>query len=184
MIKSMIKHIPQNIFSGSRNIRMKLLTNSSMKFIYLAPCILLFGCATHSNYIGGTYTPSLANNYTGLIARELFGGIPEDIMASNCSPYGGLNRASITKSNAPPNWKLYALDHNYWIYRCNGVVQNNSQNSIPDVRRDVNPLRNSEILNNQNKISVDEAKSKCKDLGFKEGTEKFSDCALKIIRQN
>ena len=31
---------------------------------------------------------------------------------------------------------------------------------------------------------IDKAKSTCKDLGFKEGTEKFSDCALKLYSQS
>jgi|ETNmetMinimDraft_16_1059900.scaffolds.fasta_scaffold08772_1 hypothetical protein len=31
---------------------------------------------------------------------------------------------------------------------------------------------------------IDKAKSTCKDLGFKEGTEKFSDCSLKLYSQS
>jgi hypothetical protein len=31
---------------------------------------------------------------------------------------------------------------------------------------------------------IDEAKDTCKSLGFKEGTEKFSDCALKLYSQS
>ena len=31
---------------------------------------------------------------------------------------------------------------------------------------------------------INEAKSTCKDLGFKEGTEKFSDCSLKLYSQS
>ena len=31
---------------------------------------------------------------------------------------------------------------------------------------------------------IDKAKSTCKSLGFKEGTEKFADCALKLYSQS
>jgi hypothetical protein len=31
---------------------------------------------------------------------------------------------------------------------------------------------------------IDKAKATCKDLGFKEGTEKFSDCSLKLYSQS
>jgi len=31
---------------------------------------------------------------------------------------------------------------------------------------------------------IDKAKETCKSLGFKEGTEKFSDCALKLYSQS
>ena len=31
---------------------------------------------------------------------------------------------------------------------------------------------------------IDDAKNTCKELGFEEGTEKFSDCALKLYSQS
>jgi hypothetical protein len=146
------------------------------KFFIVLICLLVSSCTVRTKFIGGTYTPSLANNYEGLMFVELNDSyhVAEPYMLQECRPYGGLKQTSVQKTGAPPGFSGMNFGNTYWKYSCNGL--SNSQNINIPVTSTIAPSYS------PNKISLDEAKKKCSDLGLKAGTEGFGKCVLQLSK--
>ena len=147
---------------------------NKMKKILITFLVITFlnGCTVYTRYSGGTFLPSLANNYQGLLAVELSDSYQtaEPYMVEACSNYGGLKHGSAYKTGAPPGgWNF---GYTYWKYSCNGRGQPNQQ-SLTSPKQ--------EVFEN-NAISIDEAKKKCADLGLKPGVEAFGKCVLQLTK--
>jgi hypothetical protein len=99
---------------------------------------------------------------------------------SACNKYGGLKAGSLAEIKS-----LRRLELSFWGYECNGPTSR--QTDIPSrlpvpVSSPVTPVKTDRSPPAKNKNTVDEAKEKCASLGFKPGTERFSDCALELIQ--
>lgn len=151
-------------------------------FISLLVTAFGTGCTVHTKHIGGTYEPSLTTNYTGILSIELSEDISDVMphMIRICSTYGGLRPGSAVRVDSPVGWK--GMGNTYWKYQCNGLGNrepqryNYTNTTLPPstptpISAPKKPL-----------ISVEEARQKCRDLGFKEGTDAFADCGLKLIK--
>jgi len=145
--------------------------NKARSLLLLIPISFLTGCTIFSNGMYGTYLPSPANGYRGLIAGELTTPTIDD-MVPMCQSYGGLDISSIREE--PTDWKM--TGYYFRSYRCNGPSINAKPNRevIQPPAINTPPLRNS--------ISFEGAKSKCIDLGFKENTESFGKCVLQLTK--
>lgn len=140
-------------------------------------CFLMLGltsCATHSGHSSTykTYPPSPLNGYRGLIATEFIAPSTSD-MAALCQSLGGLDYSSIREEETP-SWKQAGM--NYRSYKCNGLVvapRSNPQTVVAPVSINT-PVNNA--------LSMQAAKDKCADLGFKLGTEGFGSCVLKLSK--
>jgi hypothetical protein len=144
--------------------------------IFLAQSVLV-GCAGYTSGIQDHNTfaaiwngPSSSNGYVGELAAFSGTGYPqvEQRAALNCSSYGGL-KDKPWKSR--PDNPLAGTT--YWKYQCNGMLaQSYSMPSASPAQRPPAPTS----------LSIEQAKSKCIDLGFKQGTEQFGNCVLKFTK--
>lgn len=150
----------------------------AFKFLLLS-LILSFisGCAVyHGSSIFGTYDPSPLTGFEGKVMLEPFSD-PYPVMQSNCSGYGGLILSSIQNAEGK------ALGGIYKTYKCyksqeatvKPTFEVQPQNFAPKMQQ---PSPPSSINNN----SLEKFKSLCKELGFKEGTEAFGNCVLKLSK--
>jgi len=139
--------------------------------------ISLLGCAGYisgiqdHNTIGSIWKgPSSSNNYVGQLAAFPDAGYPqvEQRAAQNCSSYGGL-KGQPTKSR--PDNPLVGTT--YWSYQCNGMQA--PSYSVPPA----SPVQKPPVPTS---LSIEQAKSKCVDLGFKSGTEGFGKCVLQFTK--
>jgi len=133
----------------------------------------LTSCATYSGYssIHQTYPPSPSNGYKGLIATDFVAPSTSD-MAAICQPFGGLDYSSI-RDEPIPHWKLTGV--NYKSYRCHGPIT--QKPIIKNIA--IPPTMNTPI---DNLLSIGDARGKCTDLGFKQGTDGFGTCVLKLSK--
>lgn len=125
--------------------------------------LILSGCAIDSKSTSrGTYFATSTSRGELLVELNSDPEYPKPTMREICKLYGGLDESSIYKVNG--GW----LDIGYtrWSYACNGVKSNSQQGASPQ----------------SPKITIDSAKSSCKDLGFKTGTEGFGKCVLQLSR--
>ncbi|MBU3598568.1 hypothetical protein [Polynucleobacter bastaniensis] len=137
--------------------------------------IPLLGCAGYisgiqdHNTFGAIWKgPSSSNGYVGELAAFSGTGYPqvEQRASQNCSSYGGL-KGQPTKSR--PDNPLAGTT--YWKYQCNGMQSYSAPPASPVQKPPVTTL-----------LSIEQAKSKCVDLGFKQGTEQFGNCVLKFTK--
>jgi hypothetical protein len=139
--------------------------------------LTLVGCAGYisgiqdHNTLGAIWNgPSSSNGYVGELAAFSGTGYPqvEQRAILNCSSYGGL-KGQPTKSR--PDNPLAGTT--YWKYQCNGMqAQSYSMPTASPVQKP--PVTTS--------LPIEEAKSKCVELGFKQGTEQFGNCVLKFTK--
>jgi hypothetical protein len=93
-------------------------------------------------------------------------------MVRQCASFGGLNHSSV-KDEEPPSWKQTGVY--YKSYRCVGLPT-----TLKPIERVTTP--NSGVVNPQNSISIDGAKNKCVELGFRQETEGFGKCVLQLTK--
>jgi hypothetical protein len=102
-------------------------------------------------------------------------------MQRACAMYGGLLPGSSKKVSAPPSHPLWNFDHTYWSYQCQGPTQRLSQPVNQNFPQSIRPTFDP-LPTNSPKISPLQAREKCKELGFKEGTDALAECGLKLLR--
>jgi len=76
-------------------------------------------------------------------------------------------------------------DLRFWGYECNGptIRQTDVPLRLPiPASSPVAPVKTDRPPPAKKTNTVEEAKEKCASLGFKPGTERFSDCALELIQ--
>jgi hypothetical protein len=165
-----LKMVPKLLASAFYNYLNK------MKKILTTFLVITFlnGCTVYTRHSGGTFLPSLANNYEGLLAVELSDSYQtvEPYMVQACSSYGGLKHGSAYKTGAPPGFGGWNFGYTYWKYSCNGRGQSKQQS----------PTLPKQDVFKSNAISIDEAKKKCADLGLKPGVEAFGKCVLQLTK--
>jgi hypothetical protein len=161
---------------------MNIAAKSAFKFLRLISLIItvsfMGACAVvNTVFVEDRKKPGPDANMAGIIGTSRPGGNLDDVrqtMIDNCADWGGLRTASVQQ--IPKSWKGGKMFTDYWQYNCNGLMQNPQQSpmllSTPDVPK---------INNNQN-LSIDQAKEKCNELGFKSGTEVFGNCVLKVTK--
>lgn len=141
---------------------------------------MLSACTVRTRHVGGTYEPSLANNYVGLLSIEISEDVDDVLphMARVCARYGGYKLGSAARSPSPVG--LLGWGNTYWKYQCNGLAGSDASKpkftgtaSRAQIPKETAPTRT---------ISIEEAKRKCSELGFKEGTDLFAECGLKLIK--
>jgi hypothetical protein len=135
----------------------------------LSVSFLVASCSTSSGYssIYQTYPPTAANGYKGLIASELSAPSTSD-MARQCASFGGLDYSSV-QEEPTPSWKQ--MGYNYKSYKCKG----------PEPKIIPRPMVAQE-LPQPPKVDLNEAKSKCIEIGFVAGTEALGNCVLKLTK--
>lgn len=150
------------------------LTGVAVITLMASACAVYDGPAYHSWY--GTYNPSVANGYKGLIAYEP-GADYVAFMIKQCSPYGGLDNSSIRDGRAE---KMIGNNLGFVKeYRCRGLTERAIE------RGQVLPAVGSNKTSDDGPVSSENlkaARKKCADLGLKPGTEKFGECVLKLSR--
>lgn len=139
------------------------------------------GCAVYTDRIAGTYRPSLSTDYTGILAVEFGGGLGDatPYMFNLCRDYGGLNQSSVVEVASPMG--LMGVGHTFWKYRCNGLSARFEQRS-PIQQYAAPPQPNLNKNPGQSGLSPQQARERCKELGFKDGSDALADCALKLLR--
>jgi len=136
--------------------------------IFLA--ILLTACGTIYTNQYRAYLPTQSNGFKGLIASDPLTDVTSKLMEI-CGNFGGLDFRSIRSVPSPAT--NFALS--YKEYSCNGptIVKEKVIAPAP-VQKPFEPIR-------QN-VSIEDAKNKCIDLGFKKDTEAFGTCVIKLSR--
>ena len=133
---------------------------------------LLTACGVMSHRNPGTssqyiYEPTQNNNYSGTLI-VFSGNEPEALATAKdiCASKGGLK--------SPPTLSYKRTLYDVFGYSCNGPTQAIISSPVtPMVNQQSNALVNPST-------GINEAKSKCNDLGFKQGTEGFGKCVLKL----
>ena len=140
--------------------------------IAILSLILLQSCAVVNQvFVENRQYPGPDASTAGIIGTSKPGGGLDEVkaaMISNCADWGGLNESSIMLTN-PRGAKLFT---DYWSYRCNGL--NPQPSTTPSTTIQKPPA------NNQGDVAT--AKSKCIELGFKTGTERFGNCVLQLSK--
>ncbi len=175
-----------------------------IRFFFVFLNIFLYGCASDGIHDFNSMVvaqnlvtePTDKNEYQGLLTETTTSmqGALEKRAAIICSSRGGLKQSpSFAFNNAFYGWKVYR-------YQCNGnalaqpISIPQAPNSSTEANRSIerNQLQVSPQItpkpNNENQtatteepLKMDDAKTKCKDLGFKEKTEKFGKCVLQFL---
>ena len=143
----------------------------NLKYLTLASIFLvLFGCAP------GAAVITDSNRYHVTIEYEAWGLTTTtltqeaiNLAEKHCAKF---NSTAEHLSSKPES---LATANEIHQFRCKGNtdIQNNLKNYI-----DLDKEESYEI----NKISLDTAKNECKKIGFKEKTEEFGDCVLKLSK--
>jgi len=147
-----------------------------MRLLILSSLIFLMSCTSiHTNRQEyGTYTPSSSTNYRGELLYDAALTFSEEgaikKMEQLCIPYGGLDLTSIIHGEI----KYDAFTR--YTYICN-----KQKEIVPDTT----PITTSAptpTTTPTSRVSIDDAKIQCEDIGFKAGTEKFGECVLRLNR--
>ena len=146
-------------------------------FCCISFILMITGCAVSdkNNTYWGSYLPTATS--PGLMVVEFNSSLDyaKKYMVNNCSGYGGLDNSSIVETTGKLGW-----GNTYWSYRCNGLSQKppplSSFQQAPTQSRTDSPSANKSDLGSQ----INEAKTKCAELGFKANTEAFGKCVLKL----
>lgn len=153
----------------------------------IAGALLLGACAandyTHLPYYQkiGVKHPSPLNGFTGGVFVEPLSTDHIGLMQKRCSSYGGLDFSSQTTIHQSP------LGEKVIEYKCNAA---NNKTQSPTLQSNFNTRTNS-LNNNSNtpntptsptSTSIDDAKTKCVELGFKARTEGFGKCVLQLSK--
>jgi hypothetical protein len=157
-----------------RSSAYKIDLNINKYSLLLITCMTLVSCgAPHSAGLYGTYSPSVSNGFVGLMGQDFSSPSIND-MAAKCASFGGLDPSSI-REESNQDWKLTGVY--FRSYRCNGIG-NNLKISKEKIQ---SPVSNTPQPTS-NSTSLDTAKLKCVDLGFKENTEVFGKCVLQLTK--
>jgi len=149
-----------------------------MRLLILSSLIFLMSCTSiytnRQEY--GTYTPSSSTNYRGELLYDatlsLSKEAPIEVMEKLCAPYGGLDLASV--SHDEKKWDEITR----YTYICNKqkeIVPDTTPTATPEPTPTPTPTSSP-------KVTIDDAKKQCEDIGFKAGTEKFGECVLRLNR--
>jgi len=145
--------------------------------------LFLSGCMVHTTPNGpyqaqhGVHLPGSSNGYSGKLAAEPFTD-PRSAMAQACRNYGGLDYQTVLKEESS------TLGWNFWSYKCNAakptvfITQPSLIQSSPTSSSQTGLSAGFDGSG----MSIEEAKSKCTDLGFKSATEKFGLCVLQLTK--
>jgi hypothetical protein len=141
--------------------------------IFGSGCAEFAGIKDYTSVLENLAEPNVNNNYVGQLFVDPITG--NDITDSYikqrayqiCSTRGGIKIEPYMTLKGP----IHATAGRYQ-FQCNGFQQNAIP--VPDSR--IIP----EKFNAP--ISIEEARQKCKDLGFKERTEKFGTCVLELTK--
>jgi hypothetical protein len=141
------------------------------------PAMLLLLIACNAGVAGrnlspGTYKPSPQNGYKGLLSEAPLSENTIVYMEQGCQSFGGLNYSSIKEVSRPPGGSCCFNTWKEWS--CNGPSKAVTELK-PEPQLTNRPLENP-------KISLENAKSKCFDLGFKSETEGFGKCVLQLTK--
>jgi hypothetical protein len=199
-------------FKNSIVPQYQLLKNISCTHFFYLIVILLPGCATDGIHDFRSLMvaqhlvtePTKENNFTGLLT-ETTQSSPQALekrAIQICSSRGGIfSNPKFSHDHEFYGWKIYR-------YQCNGmnaIVNNNPpptdilsqeiknkvveptlSTSTNNLSKDIPPNqdlnRKNESQVSDDTVSVVDAKNKCKQLGFKEKTEKFGSCVLRLSK--
>jgi hypothetical protein len=132
--------------------------------------IFLTACGTIYTNQYRAYLPTQSNGFKGLIASDPLTDVTSKLMEI-CGSYGGLDFNSIRSVPSPAT--NFALS--YREYSCNGsTIIKEKVIAPPPAQKPLEPTK-------QN-VSIEDAKNKCIDLGFKKDTEAFGTCVIKLSR--
>jgi hypothetical protein len=128
-------------------------------------------------------SPNAGNGFRGYLQVTAgFGESRSDMVrkaARVCERWGGLRLDSLRKISTEDMPGIVRFNDTFGVdfyeYYCNGF----SRDSPSDAQIDNVPSRD-ELMRNEGSIS--EAKRKCVEIGFIDGTPEFSDCALKLLK--
>jgi hypothetical protein len=149
--------------------------------IFLLIIFSLVSCSSIAPYESNevTFPPDKAHFYSAMLVIDK----NEDerkFFDLNCANYGGVIESSIKKSKSKnPNKAV-------WTYTCELGSHENIQKMLKEIKAEYNNKKNQEINaskakdEQEKKDSINKAKSECIDLGFKLGTDKFTDCLLEL----
>jgi hypothetical protein len=144
----------------------------------------LQACATvDTNTMIYDDSPNPGNGYRGYLQVILgFGESRSDMVrkaARACEGWGGLRLDSLRKISTEDMTGIVRFNDtfgmDFYEYYCNGF----NRDAPSDAQIDNVPSQD-ELMRNEGSIS--EAKRKCVEIGFIDGTPEFSDCALKLLK--
>ena len=159
--------------------------NKSAYFLFVtASSIFLSGCATNgvADYRSSGINehvvkePTASNGFQGVLVEmpPSAEGALDNRATEICSTRGGLKSRPTYYQTAPIGWKFYR-------YACNGFPAEIPK-PAPAQQSQQNQQRQIENQNTSQLLDLDEAKSKCSDLGFKPNTEGFGKCVLRLTK--
>lgn len=163
----------------------EILQNRLRLLIFAGIVILISSCASVIEPNAGIFdcdshceVPSVSNGFFGKFVLRWDAkndlSIANKIAQKYCTGSNGVKSGPNVYVQYP-NWVTYQ-------FQCNGfsVPTNNSvANTQPISSKNIPEKSKSNSLNLS---EIDEIKSKCADLGFKEGTEGFGKCVLKLTK--
>jgi len=154
------------------------------KLIFFIVLSLLQSCASIITINKNHQTPSVANEFKGIAVVDLWGN-QSDVMPyanSACGKYGGVKAGSLVEVDRP---RGLGPDLRFWAYECNGpsLPRNDLRGApLPEVPKPSPKAPTQKAPSSSKVFTVEEAKEKCSSLGFKPGTERFSECALELVQ--
>ena len=132
--------------------------------------ISITGCVSPGALCGDECVgPTESNGWTGRFLLASTNQTEIESFAQNlCRPYGGLKSfpAVIFKT---PTYDRYS-------FQCNGFAAKNFSPAL-EVAKPIAPTQAK-----KDTFDLDAAKTKCDDLGFKQGTEGFGKCVLQLTK--
>lgn len=165
------------------NNAIKLLHMTKLIGIFFSS-IFLFGCAADGIHDYQSLAvaqdhitePTLANQFTGLLTDTSTAppGALERRAAEICNPRGGL------KSSPQFAFRNNIWGWNVYRYQCYGHITANSRD-IPQALVQSPPQKQIQPERRVG-LELEEAKSKCLDLGFTKNTEGFGKCVLRLTK--
>ena len=173
-----------------------------MKFLLLIAFLGLASCASEVSNRGLTsQTPSAENQFTGIFATEAIGR-PSSFtsqVTQLCASLGGLASG--------PTYAGEGVFTRFFQYRCNGqitkplqavtntepITKSTSESDLTQRKKSVEidrveistrPVPNSDGSSSSggNRLTLDESKKKCTELGFKPATEVHGKCVLQLSK--
>ena len=160
------------------------------RLITLALVLPIFGCATNgvADYRSSginekvVLQPMSSNGFRGVLVEMPPApvGALESRAMEICNSLGGVKNTPTYSHTVPLGWKFYN-------YQCNGYKLATPISSSPNIPKiDIYPAPQSSTTpppaESRQGISIDEAKKKCIEIGFKSATEALGKCVLQLTK--
>jgi len=173
-----------------RSSTYKMILYKNFKLIALLATLMAPACGGYRiSGIPGTYLPSVNSSLEGSFSMTPGQNFEEakSAIRNACSDLGGLDENSI--SQYTPEHVVINLGGSSWFrYKCVGKSTNKNYDRSESNKNKydssiVNKTQpSSDYTPSTSTISIEDAKKKCLEIGFKNATEGFGKCVLQLTK--